>query len=489
MGRDSKRCHSRNVGAVVILTGILLLAMTVEVSAQYQVRKPGGATKAASIQVTSPTGGETWEKGHRYEITWTSDGIRGGSVKIEFVDGNGKATVLVPQTLNSGKCSFSLSPKVGDGEYRVRVSTIDGKTAGETAGTVHVGKIADSSTTTKSTTTSGFQTKTYTPTAVKTPTVKTPTIPTASTPVVTSTTKPVSVAEQTTVAAPDVVRHDFTAAQVPVSELQMVDFPTIIPATTIQSTAPQMQILPSMIDVTAPAAGVAWQAGSSYTVRWASKDLDGPVKIDLIKAQKGTDGVVSYFTFPVAGSTENDGAYEYLVPQRLGYHSNFFVCEMSSLDGQVKDKSPEYFDVYTEPIDMTCQVVNLSLESHEDYYLFYYNENKWLEFDVWLRNNGTQQTVPWHTILVIIVKEPEEVVVAQEEWGFSDINRQLWYSTPEPRKFDISSDEGWPFYAEHEVDLTDGAYRVEVLVDPQNNLGENPVLRDDNKFVRHFEIN
>ena len=78
--------------------------------------------------------------------------------------------------------------------------------------------------------------------------------------------------------------------------------------------------------------------------------------------------------------------------------------------------------------------------------------------------------------------------MAQEEWGFSGINRQLWYSTPEPRKFDIRSTEGWAGGMDEDVDLESGAYRVEIEVDPDNQLGENPALRDNNKHVRHFEI-
>ncbi len=481
MFQRSNQCQKRNVGAAVVLSVILLLAMTVYVSAQYQVRKPGAAKTPASIQVTSPTGGATWEKGKRYDITWTSSGIRGGSVKIDLIDGNGKAISLVRQTINNGKYSFSLKPNVSDGDYRVKVSTTDGKTSGESSRTVHVGKMFDSSVkTTSPTTSSGVQSKTYTP---RTPTTTEP----KNTPT-TSTTQPVNVGEHSTVASPDVVRHDFPAVQVPISEVQMFDLPTIASTSTIQPRSPQMKVLPSMIDVTSPVADVAWQAGEQYTINWTSHDLDGPVKINLIKAQRGTDGVVSHYNIPVVASTENDGTYEYLVPERFGYHSNYYVCEVSSLDGQTKDKSPEYFDVYTEPIDMTCQVVDLKQKKDVDWYVFYTDVEQWLEFDVWLRNNGTQQSVTVYTVLVTIFKEPEELVVAQEEWGFSGINSQRWYSTPEPRKFDISFRALTLFYHPDEIDLEDGAYRVEVVVDPNNQLNENPALRDNNTFVRHFEI-
>ena len=484
MFRGSDRCLKGNVRTVVVLIGILLMAMAVDVSAQYQVRKPGAAATPASIQVISPTSGETWEKGKRYEITWTSTGIR-GSVKIDLIDPQGKATSLTRQTMNGGKYSFTLMRNVADGDYKIRVSTTDGKTTGESSGAVHVGKTTDSATKTKSATTpSGIQPKTYTTPAVKTPT----TIEPKSTPAVTSTTQPVNVGEHTTVASPDVVHRDFVATEVPLSEVQIIDIPTIIPTSTIQPRSPQMQVLPSMIDVTAPDSNVAWQAGSRYTIRWTSHDLDGPVKIDLIQAQKGTDGVVSYLNLPIVASTENDGAYEYLVPDRLGYHSTYFTCEVSSLDGQTKDQSPAYFDLYTEPIDMTCKIVDLKQGKHWEEYYFYHEGERWLEFDVWLRNDGTQRQIDFVTVSVILIKEPEELVVAQEEWGLSSINSQLWYSTPEPRKFDIRSWTGLMMDSDIDVNLEYGAYRVEIQVNLDNRLGENSVLLDNNKLVCRFNI-
>ncbi|RKX27419.1 MAG: hypothetical protein DRP45_01060, partial [Candidatus Zixiibacteriota bacterium] len=292
----------------------------------------------------------------------------------------------------------------------------------------------------------------------------------------------------TTVASPDVVRHDFTATEVPISEVQIIDIPTILPTTTIQQSTPQMKVLPSMIDVTAPDSGVAWQAGEQYTIRWASSDLDGPVKINLIQAQRGTDGVVSYLTLPVVASTENDGVYEYLVPERMGFHSTYFTCEVSSLDGQTKDQSQAYFDVYTEPIDMTCKIVDLKQSKHSEFYVFYCSEQKWLEFDVWVRNDGTQRQIDFVTVSVILIKEPEELVMLQEEWGLSSINSQLWYSTPEPRKFDIEGHDWTVGYIDEYVDIESGAYRVEIEVNLDNRLGENPVLLDNNKYVCRFEI-
>ena len=73
--------------------------------------------------------GTTWEKGKRFEITWTSSGIR-GAVKIDLVDPKGKATPLARQTLNNGKYSFTLMQSIAEGDYKIRISSMDGKTVG-----------------------------------------------------------------------------------------------------------------------------------------------------------------------------------------------------------------------------------------------------------------------------------------------------------------------------------------------------------------------
>ena len=253
--------------AVIALAAVMLAATSADLSAQYTPRKPGVAKETASIQVTGPAAGATLEKGKRHEITWTSTGIRGG-VKIELVDTQGKATALIPQTTNSGKYSFTLMSNIADGDYTIRISTIDNKTVGKSAGVVHVGKTGDTS---KQSTgvkpTPGITPSKYTP---RTPVTETPSA--AVTPSTGGTVAPAATADLTGGPASEVVRRDFSPIQVPASALDAIKLPKI-EAGTITNIRPDVQrAIPSMIDVTTPEVGTAWQAGTQYPIRWASND-------------------------------------------------------------------------------------------------------------------------------------------------------------------------------------------------------------------------
>jgi hypothetical protein len=120
--------------------------------------------------------------------------------------------------------------------------------------------------------------------------------------------------------------------------------------------------------------------------------------------------------------------------------------------------------------------------------LFYVAKKRWIEFDVWLRNNGLRGPIDIYQVLVRIIKEPENVVVTQEEWGYGGLYPQVWYKLSEPMKFNISSIEAAPFYADKNVNFNKGAYRIEIDVDPQNRLHENERLRSDNKVIQRFHI-
>jgi len=142
----------------------------------------------------------------------------------------------------------------------------------------------------------------------------------------------------------------------------------------------------------------------------------------------------------------------------------------------LEDKAEAYssrLTVYNEPVDMTCKIVNLKRKWKTNWHLEY---NEWLEFDVCLRNNGTQPA-EIETVSIIIVKEPEGYVVYREEIGFGIISQLLWYQTPEPLKYAVQNND---------VETEAGAYRVEITVDPLNRLGEDPAMREDNTTIRRF---
>ena len=222
-----------------------------------------------------------------------------------------------------------------------------------------------------------------------------------------------------------------------------------------------------------------WIAGASYPVRWSSTNLNDPVKIHMVHAVAS-----DYVFYPVTYNTENDGAFDFTVPAMLGCNYKNFYLQVATLDEQLKAVSAP-IEVYHEPADMTVKVVGLGQHTDVNPYIDY-KSDEWLQFDVWVRNNGTQQSTTVQTIRVIVIKEPEEVVIdgGHEEFGFGNIAPRLWYSTPEPRKYKIRK----TVWGDTKVNLQEGAYRVEVTVDPMNLLGEDPPMREDNHFVQRFEI-
>ncbi len=466
---------------LILFVSILALAIAPDAVAQYQVRKPTGAAAQASIAVTGPVAGTTWEKGKRCEITWTSSGIR-GSVKVDLINSQGQATTLTRQTLNNGKYSFMLMRTVGDGDYKIRVSTTDGKTVGESPAMVSVSSGSGAPTrpgageTQTPTSAPSYQPRTTTPVnpATKTPLNVEPDQSSGLTVGSSAGTSPGELSER------EVVRHEISAVQATTAHIEYIEAASAEELRALSATLPTT--LGGVLAVSAPVADAEWVAGETYPIEWASADLDGDVKIDLVSRASAADRVA----FPLVARTENDGVFECLVPPGLRCSPWNFRVQVASIDERAEAYSSR-LSVYSEPVDMTCKIVNLKRKWDTDCYIVYEEDKEWLEFDICLRNNGTQPSVTVQTVSVVIIKEPEELVVHQEEWGFGNIYPRLWYQTPKPRKFDIRN--FWVdaiFRSGENVAMEDGAYRVEITVDPHNRLGEDPTMREDNKTVRRF---
>ena len=69
----------------------------------------------ASINVTSPNGGESWVRGSNHAITWTSTGNVGSYVKMEVAEGwCSSADRYQPVTPNDGSYSLDHFPRTSD---------------------------------------------------------------------------------------------------------------------------------------------------------------------------------------------------------------------------------------------------------------------------------------------------------------------------------------------------------------------------------------
>jgi len=77
------------------------------------------------------------------------------------------------------------------------------------------------------------------------------------------------------------------------------------------------------ITVTSPDGGENWRIGTSRTITWASKNVTGRVKIELSR-----NGEVTWVT--IAGSTSNDGSYSWRVTGPGTLHARIKVSSISN---------------------------------------------------------------------------------------------------------------------------------------------------------------
>ena len=76
------------------------------------------------ITLSSPNGGETWEAGKTYPITWNSVGST-GNVKIEFVKGANAPETIVGSTANAGSYSWTIPKTQSPGtDYKVKITSV-----------------------------------------------------------------------------------------------------------------------------------------------------------------------------------------------------------------------------------------------------------------------------------------------------------------------------------------------------------------------------
>lgn len=282
-----------------------------------------------------------------------------------------------------------------------------------------------------------------------------------------------------------ITKHSFKPVKVSSTELR--NFNEAMAAKTFTSTqtltTAQKAVGVQPIAVTWPENNHEWEAGNEYPINWSGANND--VRIDLVFLGAAGKPRTKY---TITSRAPNTGSYRFRVPKNWLKESEGYKVVIETIDGKQSGVSQGTISVYTQPIDLECRVVGLNLRYQDKNYIVYRDKKKWLEYNVLIRNKGVQSPVTIYNILVRYIKQPENIVVAQEEWGFSGIYNHNWYWLPEPRKINISSFEGIPLWDEKQVNFEAGSYTVEVQLDPQNSLGELQDLRYDNKDLQPWII-
>ncbi len=86
-----------------------------------------------SITVTNPHSGQVWNKGNTYTIIWTKSGSMDSQVKITLYkpDHTTLQTIIAKPTANDGSYDWTIPDSIPNGQYIVRVKTMDNAVYGE----------------------------------------------------------------------------------------------------------------------------------------------------------------------------------------------------------------------------------------------------------------------------------------------------------------------------------------------------------------------
>ena len=86
-----------------------------------------------TIRITSPAIGADWCRGQSYTITWTSTGAVGASVRIRLMQGATAIQEITLNTRNSGTFAWPILASTPEGNYTVRVRSLENATMSDSA--------------------------------------------------------------------------------------------------------------------------------------------------------------------------------------------------------------------------------------------------------------------------------------------------------------------------------------------------------------------
>jgi len=292
-------------------------------------------SSADYITVTSPNGGETWQMGTTYNITW-SDNIS-SNVKIELYKSGTYNRLIKDSTPSNGSYTWSIPTDLTESSsYKVKITSTSNSSVNDFSNnyfTIEEQPPADYITVTSPNGGETWQIGTsYTITwsdnitsNVKIDLYKsgtynrlikdsTPSNGSYSWSIPTDLTESSSYKVKITSTSNSSV-NDYSNNYFTIEEEPPADY----------------------ITVTSPNGGETWQMGTSYTITW-SDNITSNVKIDLYKS--GT------YNRLIKDSTPSNGSYTWSIPTDLTESSNYKVKIISTSNSSVNDQSDSYFEIF-----------------------------------------------------------------------------------------------------------------------------------------------
>jgi len=96
------------------------------------------------------------------------------------------------------------------------------------------------------------------------------------------------------------------------------------------------QQIPTII-INSPNGGEIWYLGNNYDIDWSRYAVSGNIKIELYKSGSYVNTIIS--------STDNNGSFNWSVPNTLIYSNNYSIKISSVLNNSITDFSDELFTI------------------------------------------------------------------------------------------------------------------------------------------------
>jgi hypothetical protein len=309
-------------------------------------------TTTPSITVTSPNGGESWQRGSSHNVTWSFTGSPGSTVKIVLINAGFEVRTLTDSTSigsgGKGSYTWSIDPSGTFGsEHMISVQSTSQSSIKDTSDNSFT--ITSGTTTPSITVTapnggeSWIQGSTHAITW------------TSSGDVGSNVKMEVLKASSVVQTLSSSTENDGTFSwTIPTTLTTGTDYRIRITSTThpaITDTSNAYFTITSgttgSIIVTSPNGGESWVRGSNHAITWTSSGTVGSyVKIEVLKA--------SSVVQTLSSSTENDGTFSWTIPSTIATGTDYRIRITSTTHPAITDSSNAYFTITSGvPITVT----------------------------------------------------------------------------------------------------------------------------------------
>jgi len=309
----------------------------------------------ASISVTSPNSGESWDAGSTHSITWTYTGDPGATVKIELLKGGSVAREIASSTtIGTGSAGSFLwtipADQASGNDYRIKIASTTTGTAADTSDSYFTISVPASVTVTspnggETCYAGSIQPLAWTYTGSPGDTVKILLVKGGKT--VRTIAKSASIGQNGMGSR----TWKVPANQEPGDDYKIKIVSTSNSACTDVSDRVFSIKAPGPLTLVAPNGGETWQVGSKYTIRWISTvDIGWTVKLELLEGEQ----VVKTIVKSMAANSFGNGALTWKVPKDMMYGSNYRIRVTSNANTSYTDLSDKTFTITGPVLDVTA---------------------------------------------------------------------------------------------------------------------------------------